>query len=77
MSYDSFLLYKDKMGFISLSKEKNDMFDFSGFSTHTDPWWTPTNDSNQVYYNPAMNGSQKAFMKYENGFLFYKETAGF
>jgi hypothetical protein len=77
MSHDSFLSYKDKMGFILLPKDKYDMFDFSGLYNHTDPWWIPKNDPNQVYYNPAMNGSQKAFMKYENGFLFYKETAGF
>jgi hypothetical protein len=76
MSYDAFLSYKDKMNFVILPKEKYQIFDFGGFEKHTDPWWAPSNDPNQAYYNPTMKGSQKAFMKYENGFLYYRESAG-
>jgi hypothetical protein len=75
INYNDYLKFKDRLGFVKLPEDKYNILDLSGFDNNT-PWWIPL-DVNEIYYDPSMTGSQKAFMLYENGLMFYKESAGF
>ena len=77
MTSDEFETYRKKMGFISVPKDKwEDSNNWSGMSG-IESWWDPNGDSEVLYYNPNLSGSTKAIMKFENGYLYYKETFGF
>ena len=69
-----FLVYKNRMGFVEY-KDDITKVDWSGFEG-VGVWWNPSDNNDIIYYDPTMKGSGKAYMKYENGSLFYKESAG-
>ena len=70
---DDFIKYKDKMGFVEYNGTRE--VDWSGFED-VGEWWNPSDSNEPVYYDPSMKGSGKAYMKYENGLLYYKESVG-
>ena len=40
-------------------------------------WWDPTESMSNTYYDSTMTGSGCALSKYENGYVYYKESVGY
>ena len=40
-------------------------------------WWNPSNDLSSTFVDPTTRGSHRILVKYENGLLYYQESAGY
>ena len=40
-------------------------------------WWDPTESMSNTYYDSTMTGSGCALSKYENGYVYYRESVGY
>lgn len=73
ISEKEFIEYRNKMGFLKYRDAIE--IDWSGFNDIGN-WWNPSKTCDSVYYDPTKKGSGKAYIKYENGSLYYKESSG-
>ena len=40
-------------------------------------WWHPTESMSNTYHDPSTRGSMVVLAKYENGYLYFKESCGY
>jgi len=76
ITQEEFNAYRKRLRFAPLPQDLREEFDWSPFGDKVEEWWDPTPSLKGAFYNPTATGSQRALMKYENGFVYYKETAG-
>ncbi len=72
---DEFEAFKKKLKFIPAPEDKRKWLGYK-FSDIKKKWWDPCDTSEGTFYDPNPSNSQKAYMKYENGYVYYVESAG-
>ncbi len=69
--------YRTKLKFVPIPEEAKKEIHWTGWDDLVDEWWDPLPTSDGAFYDPSTQGSHRATMKYENGYLYYMETVGF
>lgn len=77
ISKQEFKIYSEKMKFIIIPEDKKERFYIAMSHEGIGDWWDPNEDSEVLYYDPTMIGSGQAIMKYEKGYLYYRESSGY
>jgi len=74
---EEFEAYRTKLKFVPIPEEAKKEIHWTGWDDLVDEWWDPSPTSDGAFYDPSTQGSHRATMKYEKGYLYYMETAGF
>ena len=78
ITHGEFEAYRTKLKFVPTSKGIKETVYWTAWNEMVKKsWWDPLPDANGTFYDPTTTGSQRAFMKHENGYLYYMEMAGF
>ena len=73
---EEFEVYRKKLKLVPIPENKKEEVDWQAWDNFGD-WWDPSATVEGTFYNPTMTGSQHAFTKHENGYVYYLEYAGF
>ncbi len=72
-----FETYRIKLKFVPIPETMKEELYWPGWDNFGGQWWNPSANEQETFHDPTMSGSQHAFMKYENGYVYYLEYAGF
>ena len=74
---EEFETYRTKLELVQITENKKEEIHWDAWDTIGGQWWDPSSSTEGTFYNPTMTGSQHAVVKYENGYVYYLEYAGF
>lgn len=76
ITLEEFETYRKHLKFVPITEDAKKEIHWTGWDALVDEWWDPLTTSDGAFYDPSTQGSHRATMKYENGYLYYMETAG-
>jgi len=76
ITHEEFEIYRKRLKFIPITEDEKKEIHWTGWDDFVDEWWDPLPTSDGSFYDPSTQGSHRATMKYENGYLYYMETSG-